>query len=206
MTINHAHTADLPSSSLFARPLPRNEFPEQGMRPRDALDLIHLGLRTDGQPSMNLASFVTTSMEPEARQLIAEALHTNHIDHEEYPVADHVEQICVRMLAHLWNAPDVQQAVGVATIGSSEAIMLGLLAHKFRWREKRQAAGLPADKPNLVFGAETHIWDPRKSDRYDHTRNETQHRQLPCNRGDLPLWQLARRASRGAPRRPAPRR
>ncbi|MGH9232110.1 MAG: glutamate decarboxylase, partial [Acidimicrobiales bacterium] len=75
MTITHAQPADLPSSSFFAQPLPRNEFPEQGMRPRDALDLIHLGLRVDGQPSMNLASFVTTSMEPEARQLIAEALH-----------------------------------------------------------------------------------------------------------------------------------
>lgn len=160
MTSPFAPPADLPSSCLFARPLPRDEFPEEGMRPRDAFDLIHLGLRADGQPSMNLASFVTTSMEPEARLLIAEALHTNHIDHEEYPIADHVEQICVRMLADLWNAPDVHEAVGVATIGSSEAIMLGLLAHKFRWREQRQAAGLPADRPNVVYGAETHIvWD-----------------------------------------------
>ena len=64
------------------------------------------------------------------------------------------------MLADLWNAPDVERAVGVATIGSSEAIMLGLLAHKFSWRKKREDAGLPADKPNVVFGAETHIvWD-----------------------------------------------
>lgn len=144
----------------FAEPLPRHNFPATGMPAREAYELLHLGLRVDGQPSMNLASFVTTAMESEARQLIAEALHTNHIDHEEYPIADHVEQICVRMLADLWNAPSTDDAVGVATIGSSEAIMLGLLAHKFRWRERRQAAGLPADRPNVVFGAETHIvWD-----------------------------------------------
>jgi glutamate decarboxylase len=50
--------------------------------------------------------------------------------------------------------------LGVGTIGSSEAIMLGLLAHKWSWRDRRQAQGLPTDKPNVVFGAETHVvWD-----------------------------------------------
>lgn len=147
-------------SAYLTQGLPRDAFPAEGMPPRDAYEAIHLGLRVDGRPSMNLASFVTTSMEPEARLLIDEALHTNHIDHEEYPIADLVEQICVRMLADLWHAPDVSEAVGVATIGSSEAIMLGLLAHKFRWRERRRAAGLATDRPNLVYGAETHIvWD-----------------------------------------------
>ncbi|HEV3355131.1 MAG TPA: glutamate decarboxylase [Acidimicrobiales bacterium] len=151
---------DLPSTRYFSHPLPREAFPETGMPARDAYELIHLGLRVDGRPSMNLASFVTTWMEPEARALIAEAQSTNHIDHEEYPIVEAVEQICVRMLADLWNAPDPLEAVGVATIGSSEAIMLGLLAHKFRWRARREAAGLPADKPNVIFGAETHIvWD-----------------------------------------------
>jgi glutamate decarboxylase len=161
MTMDSSYDADdLPANRFFSQPLPRNEFPDTGMPAADAYELIHLGLRVDGQPSMNLASFVTTWMEPAAEKLITEALSTNHIDHEEYPIAEHVEQICVRMLADLWNAPDVQDAVGVATIGSSEAIMLGLLAHKFSWRNQRKAAGLPADRPNVVFGAETHIvWD-----------------------------------------------
>lgn len=151
---------ELPANRLFAKGLPRREFPASGMPSRDAFELIHLGLRVDGQPSMNLASFVTTYMEPEAELLIHEAIGTNHIDHEEYPVAEWIEQACVRMLADLWHAPDIDDAVGVATIGSSEAIMLGLLAHKFSWRNRREAAGLPADKPNVVFGAETHIvWD-----------------------------------------------
>jgi glutamate decarboxylase len=155
-----AEEEELPANRLFASGLPRNEFPAHGMPARDAYELIHLGLRVDGQPSMNLASFVTTWMEPEAELLIHEAIGTNHIDHEEYPLADRVEQICVRMLADLWHAEDIHEAVGVATIGSSEAIMLGLLAHKFSWRKRREQAGLPTDKPNVVFGAETHVvWD-----------------------------------------------
>ncbi|MGH3471388.1 MAG: glutamate decarboxylase [Nocardioidaceae bacterium] len=151
---------ELQATRLFARRLPRDNFPEHGMPPRDAYELIHLGLRVDGQPSMNLASFVTTWMEPEAEALIHEAVSTNQIDHEEYPIAERLEEVCVRMLADLWHAPDVHNAVGVGTIGSSEAIMLGLLAHKFSWRNARESSNLPADKPNIVFGAETHIvWD-----------------------------------------------
>ena len=151
---------DLPLTEYFAKPMPSKVFPAEGMPARDAYELIHLGLRVDGQPSMNLASFVTTWMEPEAEKLIAEAIRTNHIDHEEYPIAAHIESVCVRMLADLWHAPDPETTVGVATIGSSEAIMLGLLAHKFSWRARRSAAGKPTDKPNVVFGAETHIvWD-----------------------------------------------
>lgn len=151
---------ELPSTRFFSQPLPHRGFPEQGMPARDAYELIRLGLRVDGQPSMNLASFVTTWMEPEAERLIAEAIATNHIDHEEYPVAEWIEETCARMLADLWHAPDLDRSVGVATIGSSEAIMLGLLAHKVSWRNRRRAAGQPADRPNVVFGAETHIvWD-----------------------------------------------
>ena len=38
--------------------------------------------------------------------------------------------------------------------------MLGLLAHKRSWRNRREAAGQPTDRPNVVFGAETHVvWD-----------------------------------------------
>ncbi|MDQ4134430.1 MAG: glutamate decarboxylase [Actinomycetota bacterium] len=151
---------EVPSTRFFARGLPRDKFPEHGMPARDAYELIHLGLRIDGQPSMNLASFVTTWMEPEAEALIKEAVNVNHIDHEEYPAAQRIEEVCARMLADLWHAPELDDAVGVATIGSSEAVMLGLLAHKFSWRKRQQAAGRPTDRPNIVFGAETHIvWD-----------------------------------------------
>ena len=155
-------------------------FPESSMSADTAYELLHTGLMLDGRPTLNLASFVTTWMEPQAERLIQDSLRKNHIDHEEYPAASLMEEACVHMLGDLFNAPDPAEVVGVGTIGSSEAIMLGLLAHKRSWRDRRQAAGLPTDRPNVVFGAETHVvWDkfanyfdvemrkiPMKPDRY----------------------------------------
>ena len=157
-----------------------HEFPDAGMSPDAAYELLHTGLMLDGRPTLNLASFVTTWMEPQAEKLIAEAMSKNHIDHEEYPAASMVEEACVEMLGDLYHAPDPAEVVGVGTIGSSEAIMLGLLAHKWSWKKRREDAGLPTDRPNVVFGAETHVvWDkfakyfdvemrkiPMKPDRY----------------------------------------
>jgi glutamate decarboxylase len=64
----------------------------------------------DGRETLNLASFVTTWMEPEAEKLIHDSLRKNHIDHEEYPAASLVEEACVHMLASLFNAPDPKEA------------------------------------------------------------------------------------------------
>lgn len=144
----------------FRNSLDLDEFPEQSMDPDEAYELIHTGLMLDGRETLNLASFVTTWMEPQAEKLIHDSIGKNHIDHEEYPAAQLMEESCVRMLADLFHAPDAKEAVGVATIGSSEAIMLGLLAHKWSWRNRAKAAGKPTENPNVVFGAETHIvWD-----------------------------------------------
>jgi glutamate decarboxylase len=146
--------------SVFREHIDTQRFPERSMDADAAYAILHTDLLRDGREAMNLASFVTTWMEPQAEQLIHNALRKNHIDHEEYPAAAMVEEICVRMLADLFHAPDVAEAVGVGTIGSSEAIMLGLLAHKWTWRERRRAAGSSTDRPNVVFGAETHVvWD-----------------------------------------------
>jgi len=135
-------------------------FPDEGMASAEAYELLRTFLMLDGRETLNLASFVTTWMEPEAEALIHETLRKNHIDHEEYPAASLIEEGCVHMLGSLFNAPDPAKVVGVGTIGSSEAIMLGLLAHKRSWRNRREAAGLPTDRPNVVYGAETHVvWD-----------------------------------------------
>ena len=61
------------------------------------------------------------------------------------------------MLGNLFNAPADGEPAGTATIGSSEAIMLGLLAHKWSWRARR---GDDSAKPNVVFGADVHTcWE-----------------------------------------------
>lgn len=63
------------------------------------------------------------------------------------------------MIAHLFHAPisDDETAVGVGTIGSSEAIMLAGLAFKRRWQNTRKAEGKPYDKPNIVTGANVQV-------------------------------------------------
>ena len=49
--------------------------------------LVGEDLAMEGDPQRNLATFVTTWMEPEAQRIIAENLHTNFIDHAEYPIS-----------------------------------------------------------------------------------------------------------------------
>ena len=57
----------------------------------------------------------------------------------------------MRILADLWHAPG--ETIGTSAIGSSEACMLGGLAFKRGWRNRRKAEGKPADRPNLVMSS-----------------------------------------------------
>ncbi len=121
----------------------------------DAYQLVEEEMALDGDPARNLATFVTTWMELPAKKLITENLHRNFIDHAEYPRTAEIEQRCVRMLADLYHAPG--PTTGARCQGSSEAVMLGALAAKWRWRAEREKAGLSTDKPNLVFGGDVHV-------------------------------------------------
>jgi glutamate decarboxylase len=137
---------------------PDSEFPQEAMTPLAAKRLIGEEMVLDGIPERNLATFVTTWMEPEAEEVIADTLDRNFIDHAEYPRTAEIEQRCIRMLADLFNAPG--ETTGARTQGSSEAIMLGALSLKWKWRERREAAGKDATTPNLVFGGDVHVvWE-----------------------------------------------
>src|SRR5918995_3168835 len=143
---------------FLLEPAPDHRLPKQGMPAVDAMRLLGEELVLDGIPMRNLATFVTTWMEPEARRVIAENLHRNYIDHAEYPQTAEIEQRCIRMIADLFHAPG--ETTGARTQGSSEAIMLGALAMKWKWRRRREAAGQPIDRPNLVFGGDVHVvWE-----------------------------------------------
>jgi glutamate decarboxylase len=138
--------------------VPSKRLPDVGMPAQDAMRLVEQELTLEGDPQRNLATFVTTWMEPEARRVITDNLHRNFIDHAEYPRTAEIEQRCIRMLAHLFNAPG--ETTGARTQGSSEAIMLGALSLKWNWRKRREAAGKPVDRPNLVFGGDVHVvWE-----------------------------------------------
>src|SRR5262245_51891510 len=148
----NASTREKAAATLFGNRFiteeaPDREFPTGGMSAVDAMRLVGEELALEGDPARNLATFVTTWMEPEAQRLIAANLHRNFIDHAEYPISAEIEQRCVRMLADLFHAPG--PTTGCRTQGSSEAIMLGALSLKWKWRERRQAEQGPVETPNL---------------------------------------------------------
>jgi glutamate decarboxylase len=147
-------------SRAMAEPVPKYALPDGEMTPQTAYQLIHDELMLDGNARLNLATFVTTWMEPEAERLMAETFDKNMIDKDEYPQTAEIETRCVNMIARLFNTPEDCEAVGVSAIGSSEAVMLAGMALKWRWRARREAAGKPAGKPNLILGANVQVvWE-----------------------------------------------
>ncbi len=140
------------------KPVPKYRLPDHEMAPDSAYNIIHDELMLDGNARLNLATFVTTWMEPEAERLMAEAFDKNMIDKDEYPRTAAIEERCVNIVSNLFNAPE--QGVGASAIGSSEAVMLAGMALKWKWRERRRAQGKSTDRPNLVLGANVQVvWE-----------------------------------------------
>jgi glutamate decarboxylase len=140
--------------------MPCHGMPEHGVGEDLAYELISSDLLLDGQARLNLATFVTTWMPSTAARLMAETADKNMIDKDEYPQTAEIEARCVNILADLWHAPESESATGCSTTGSSEAAMLAGLALKWRWREKRRAAGKSTDRPNLVTGSNVQVcWE-----------------------------------------------
>ncbi|KAI4347334.1 hypothetical protein L6164_008152 [Bauhinia variegata] len=150
-------------ASRYVRdPVPKFKMPVRSIPKDAAYQIIKDELMLDGAPRLNLASFVTTWMEPECDKLIMDSLNKNYVDMDEYPVTTELQNRCVNMIAHLYHAPieDDEGAVGVGTVGSSEAIMLAGLAFKRKWQTKRKAEGKPYDNPNIVTGANVQVcWE-----------------------------------------------
>ncbi|KAJ5684857.1 uncharacterized protein N7477_001202 [Penicillium maclennaniae] len=148
--------------------MPCSSFPDEEMPKEVAYRMIKDDLVLDGNPMLNLASFVTTYMEDEAEKLIAESSNKNVIDHEEYPKSVEIEHRCLNILADLFHTPQKDgkaTAVGTACIGSSEAIMLGVLAMKKRWQNERKAQGKDTSRPNIIMSTGVQVcWE--KAARY----------------------------------------
>jgi glutamate decarboxylase len=181
---------DVPRSRLvrdeLLRGLPRNQMPEGGFGDV-ASDLIANELLLDGNSRLNLATFVTTWMPPDATTLMQNTADKNMVDKDEYPQTAEIETRCVNMLANLWHAPEDCPATGTSTTGSSEAAMLGGMALKWNWRERMRARGKATDRPNLVTGINVQVcwekfcryWDveprlvPMEGDRFHLSPEET---------------------------------
>ena len=170
--MSHRHT---PSASispaytgrLSTSPVPTLRMPDESMEPQAAYRFIHDELMLDGSSRLNLATFVTTWMDPEAEKLMAETFDKNMIDKDEYPATAAIEQRCVCMVADLFHAEnlrddDPSSAVGVSTVGSSEAVMLAGLAMSWLWRQKVGDGknGWRTRRPNLVMGSNVQVvWE-----------------------------------------------
>jgi glutamate decarboxylase len=160
----------LPVNPLFkeANPLggmvtdpPKHRLADRPMAPTTAYQLVHDELMLDGNARLNLATFVTTWMEPQAGELMSECRDKNMIDKDEYPRTAELERRCVAMLADLWNAPDPAAVMGCSTTGSSEACMLAGMALKRRWAG-RNPGRYPSHeaRPNLVMGINVQVcWE-----------------------------------------------
>ena len=70
---------------------PSLRLPDESMDPEAAYRFIHDELMLDGSSRLNLATFVTTWMDPEAEKLMAETFDKNMIDKDEYPATAAIE-------------------------------------------------------------------------------------------------------------------
>ena len=101
-----AQIAPRRARQILTEPVPKYELPENGMDPDLTYQLIHDELLLDGSARLNLATFVTTWMEPQAEKLMAECFAKNMIDKDEYPQTAEIENRCINMISRLFHAPD----------------------------------------------------------------------------------------------------
>ncbi|KAF5672463.1 glutamate decarboxylase [Fusarium heterosporum] len=187
-------TTSVYGSRFAGMDLPRHRMPE-GEMPRDiAYRMIKDDLSLDNNPMLKdglflgsggdsklapatptqapkypttilLNSFTNAhSQEDEAEKLMAESFSKNFIDYEEYPQSADIQNRCVNMIGDLFHAPP-GSSVGTSTVGSSEAIMLAVLAMKKRWKNRRVAEGKSTEHPNIVMSSAVQVcWE--KATRY----------------------------------------
>jgi len=139
---------------------PLRQLAEDGLGQDAAYELISSELLLDGSARLNLATFVTTWMPSRAERLMRDTVAKNMIDKDEYPQTAEIERRCVQIIGDLWHVPGEEPVTGCSTTGSSEAVMLGGLALKWRWRERMRAAGRPSERPNIVAGINVQVcWE-----------------------------------------------
>ncbi len=152
-------TTDTVTTSVFGsremlEPAPVDKIPEHPTTPEIAYRMVQDETYAQTQPRLNLATFVTTYMDPYATKLMNDAIAINYIDETEYPRVAVMCAKCINIIANLWNTPEENKwKTGALGIGSSEACMLGGVAAWMRWKKRREDAGKPATNPNFVISS-----------------------------------------------------
>ena len=156
---NQSSLRDIYATKASQDSLPKYRLAQGRTEPHAAYALVRDELLLDGNARQNLATFCTTWVEDEVKQLMSDAIDKNMIDKDEYPQTAEIEKSLRphpgRSLACTRNPG---RTVGCSTTGSSEAAMLGGLAFKWAWRKRREAAGKDTGKPNIVTGPVQICW------------------------------------------------
>ncbi len=152
-------------------------LPERPTPPDTVYEIIRNQVLLDARPELNLATFCNEAYtDPFGERVVMDSIKKNFIDHTEYPGTNLSEARSIVMMARELGAevcedsPPGKQFLGSATIGSSEAVMLGLIAHKFIWNMKQRVLldhqrvlGIPVDprdRPVVLMSAHMHgCWD-----------------------------------------------
>ena len=154
----------------FSVAIPTHTIPDLPMTPRAAQRLISDELDMDARNSADLGSYITDYMDPEIDIIINQTLGKVFIDKSEYPLTAEMGDRVARMIQSWYNGTPATTSsgfIGTPTIGSSEAVMLGLIAHRYAWikswktRKNRTPEGYPSgyyrkDKPFLLAARDIH--------------------------------------------------
>lgn len=100
LSLNPFHLAAGPAAAMLSVP-PASRLSTHALPPEVARRIVHDEVMLDGNARQNLATFVTTWMEPEGAAVMAECRDKNLIDKDEYPRTAEIERRCVAILADL---------------------------------------------------------------------------------------------------------
>ena len=128
------------------------------MSSSEAYEIVNSQSYFDSDTKLNMATFVTTWMEPTATRVAEDNLDKNFIDKLIYPQTVEMERRCISILANLLNANDKDEPAGTSTIGSTEAAMLAGLNYKFLWKRWAEKKGI--ERPEIIFGTNVQVcWE-----------------------------------------------
>ena len=133
-------------------------FPKKGHSGKKAFQMVRKYLYGDKEPDRNFITFVNTTADPYQNKVHSDTKNINFIDIQPYYKVKEMEQQMVHMMADLFKDKNYKAANGASTIGSSEAIYVSVVLHKFKWEERhKKSAG---NRCNMIWSFNTHInWD-----------------------------------------------
>ena len=140
--------------------MPKYRLPDDGAPPDVAERLIHDELMLDGNARLNLATFVTTWMDPQAAKLMAESLRQEHDRQGRIPATAEIERRCVerswptsatrpRRRCHRRSTDRLLGGRRDARRPGAEVALAAAGA--------RLPAGIGRPKPNLVMGSNVQV-------------------------------------------------